>query len=173
MKKTTEKRRGRKVEQILNIERFPQKEQAGLAVQLLRACGIEAATDNRYFHPGAGLIFSPGKTLLWIRMKDSRRADKILELARLFGRPWKKVALPTQEGTMEFLDELIHDCRQYLMIATGELKSISEEGELALDEPTNDISKISIRLKRLKDQCMRQAGGIPLDWEHGGGLGIG
>ena len=60
---------------------------------------------------------------------------------------------------------LIHDCRQYLMIATGELKSIEEEGELELDDHTEDIGKIALRLKRLKDQCMRIAGKRPLDWQ--------
>lgn len=59
---------------------------------------------------------------------------------------------------------LIHDCRQYLMIATGELKNNTEEGILDLDEPTNDIAKITIRLKRLKSQCMRFAGWKDLDW---------
>lgn len=75
------------------------------------------------------------------------------------------VKLPPEEGTLVFLDMLIHDCRQYLMIATGELKSIEEEGELELDDPTEDIQKITIRLKRLKDQCMRMAGRRPLDWQ--------
>lgn len=79
--------------------------------------------------------------------------------------------LPPEEGTLVFLDMLIHDCRQYLMIATGELKSIEEEGVLELDEPTEDIKKITIRLKRLKDQCMKIAGRPRLDWEHHGGLG--
>ncbi|MBI3313625.1 MAG: hypothetical protein HYZ83_05280 [Candidatus Omnitrophica bacterium] len=73
--------------------------------------------------------------------------------------------LPPDEGTLGFLDMLIHDCRQYLMIATGEIKSIEEEGELELDDPTEDIRKITIRLKRLKDQCMRIAGKRPLDWQ--------
>ena len=73
--------------------------------------------------------------------------------------------LPPEEGTLGFLDMLIHDCRQYLMIATGELKGIDEEGELELDDPTEDIHKITIRLKRLKNQCMRQAGRRPLDWQ--------
>ena len=56
------------------------------------------------------------------------------------------------------------------MIATGEIKDIHEEGELELDDPTEDIGKITIRLKRLKAQCMRQAGRQGLDWQHGGGL---
>ena len=73
--------------------------------------------------------------------------------------------LPPEEGTLGFLDMLIHDCRQYLMIAIGEIKDIDEEGELELEDPTEDIHKITIRLKRLKDQCMRQAGSRPLDWQ--------
>ena len=81
-----------------------------------------------------------------------------------------KLQLPPKEGTPEFLDMLIHDCRQYLMIAEGKIKSIAEEGELELDEPTNDLFKIAIRLKRLKDQCMRQARRRPLDWQHNGRL---
>ena len=73
---------------------------------------------------------------------------------------------PPEEKSLGFLDMLIHDCRQYLMIATGELKSLEEEGELALDDPTEDIEKMTIRLKRLKDQCMRIAGRRSLDWQH-------
>jgi hypothetical protein len=76
-----------------------------------------------------------------------------------------KVQLPPVEGTPEYLDMLIHDCRQYLLIATGAIKDISEEGELELDEPTNDLFKLMIRLRRLKDQCMRQARRTPMDWQ--------
>lgn len=81
-----------------------------------------------------------------------------------------KRKLPVAETKLYYLDMAIHDCRQYLMMAAGEIKSIEEEGELALDEPTQDITKITIRLKRLKDQCMRLAGKPPLDWIKGGGL---
>lgn len=99
-------------------------------------------------------------------MKRKKRKEK----PRIFTSPSKNelkygVKLPPEEGTMVFLDMLIHDCRQYLMIATGELKSIEEEGELELDDPTEDIHKITIRLKRLKNQCMRMAGKRPLDWQ--------
>ena len=75
------------------------------------------------------------------------------------------ITLPPAEGTLAFLDMLFHDSRQYLMIAAGELESIKEEGTLELDGPATDIEKITIRLKRLKDQCARQARRPPLDWQ--------
>ncbi len=63
--------------------------------------------------------------------------------------------LPPDENTLGFIDMEIHDCRQYLMIATGELSDITEEGPLAQDDPTEDIQKICERLKKLKSQCMQ------------------
>ena len=99
-----------------------------------------------------------------------KKKKKTIQKLKVFRFPSKNeikygLKLPPDEGTLCFLDMLIHDCRQYLMIATGELKSIEEEGELALDDPTEDIEKITIRLKRLKDQCMRIAGKRPLNWQ--------
>lgn len=66
---------------------------------------------------------------------------------------------------IEELDILIHDCRQYLMIAAGEIKSIEEEGILADEQPTESLAEITHRLKKLKDQCMRIAGLTPLNWQ--------
>lgn len=154
---------------VLNLNRFTDKEQAEDAVALLNAAGIKAGTDARDF--GSGVYYAGKATAIYVWYEDGRKAREILERARLFARPRKSVQIPPEEGMPEFLDMLIHDCRQYLMIATGELKNIEEEGELDLDDPTNDLFKIGIRLKRLKDQCMQQAGYRPLDWEHGGGLG--
>ena len=108
--------------------------------------------------------------MLWIWLKDSSRAGEVLRRARKFATKKEAATYPAEEGTLALLDELIHDCRQYLMMATGELKSIEEEGTLALEDPTSDIWKITIRLKRLKDQCVRLAGKTPLDWIKGGGL---
>lgn len=150
-------------------------EEADLACRLLAAAGIKAATNTEDLgRPG---FHYAGKGVpLYIEHKDSGRADEVLELARKLWQSVtakkKKPLLPPEEGTLVNLDMLIHDCRQYLMIATGELKSIEEEGVLALDEPTEDIRKITIRLKRLKSQCMRMAGKTGLDWEHGGGLDV-
>jgi hypothetical protein len=151
-------------EGITDIERFPDQEWADEAVDLLRAAGIKAVTKVD------GLI-TEGVPII-VRPTESRRARAVLDRARRFGRTRKKIKLPPEEGTLENLDMLIHDCRQYLMIATGELKSIEEEGVLELEEVTNDPFKLAIRLKRLKSQCMRQAGLRGLDWEHGGGLGF-
>lgn len=155
---------------ILRTYRAPAKAEA--AVQLLGLCGLRAATDLKDLGRPGERIYSRKGTLLWVRDEDSERASEILELAARFAtQPGEPLELPPEDGTLENLDMLIHDCRQYLMIATGELKDITEEGVLDLDDPTNDILKITIRLKRLKGQCMRMAGRIPLDWEHGGGLG--
>lgn len=156
---------------IGGIERYRDEGQARDAIQLLKAAGIRASLDSSALGKSCPKIHTANGFQLWVRGEDAARASEILDLARRFARLRKKFQLPPEEGTVEFLDMMVHDCRQYLMIATGKLKDISEEGELELDEPTNDLYKIAIRLKRLKEQCMRQAGGMPLDWEHGGGLG--
>ena len=110
-------------------------------------------------------MYSTKGTMLWILLRDRDQAVEILEGARKVELAKRPLKLPPREGTLEFLDMLIHDCRQYLMIAAGELKSIDEEGELELDGPTQDIDRITIRLKRLKDQCLRMTGRTPLDWQ--------
>jgi len=159
------------MEDILDLKRYPDKTQAETAAKLLNAAGIKASTRSADLGH-AGFRSGGRKTPLLIFYKDAERADLILALARDLEAQYVKGPphLPPDEGTMEFLDMLIHDCRQYLLIATGKIKSIEEEGELALDEPTKDIRKVTIRLKRLKSQCMGMARKLPLDWEHGGGL---
>ena len=151
---------------VVQVQVYKDKAKAEAAVALLKTCGIKAATDVKAFGRKEN-IFSTEETSLWVGgQKDARQASDVLELAARFAtQPDEILTLPPEEGTMVFLDMLIHDCRQYLMIATGELKSIKEEGELDLDDPTNDIEKITIRLKRLKDQCMRMTGRKPLDWQ--------
>lgn len=68
--------------------------------------------------------------------------------------------------SFEDLDMLIHDCRQYLALARGEIESIAEEPDiLAMDEPSSDPLIVLDRLRRLKDDCMRVAGERPLDWK--------
>lgn len=69
--------------------------------------------------------------------------------------------LPPDKGTLGFLDMEIHDCRQYLLIAEGVLKDITEEGPLLQDDPTEDINKICDRVIKLKSQCMRMANRPP------------
>jgi len=169
MKKKTGKKE--KIPPIVNIVRYRDKGQLRDAIILLKAAGIQAETDTLAFGKAYGKTITKGAFSLWVRDGDHDRASEVLELACRFARPRKKFQLPPEEGTVEFVDMMVHDCRQYLLIATGELKNISEEGELDLDDPTNDLFKIAIRLKRLKEQCMRQAGLRPLDWQHGGGLG--
>lgn len=156
---------------ITGIERYPGKKTAETAAELLKLCGIKAFITAADCKHSSGLWSE--EPMVWVPSKDDRRAIKILELSRKLERKIKKgpIKLPPDENTLGCLDMLIHDCRQYLMIATGELKDIDEEGELELDDPTEDIEKITIRLKRLKSQCMRQAGRRGLDWQHGGGLG--
>jgi len=170
VKKKTEEKGKLLRAQIINITRYRDKAQAQDAIRLLKAAGIRAEMDNTAFGKEYGKIITKDRFPLWVRMEESERASEVLELAILFARPRKKFQLPPEEGTAEFLDMMVHDCRQYLLIATGEIKDISEEGELELDDPTQDLYKIGIRLKRLKSQCMRQAGLRPLDWQHGGGL---
>ena len=65
--------------------------------------------------------------------------------------------LPPDINTLGFIDMEIHDCRQYLLIAAGVIKDITEEGPLAEEEPTDDIKKICERLIKLKSQCMHIA----------------
>ena len=153
---------------VLSIPMGTNYEAAKAAVELLKAAGIKASIDAQGVgRPG---LYSERATV-WILYRDRLKADKVLLAARKYMRERKKkVTLPPEIGSLEYLDMLVHDCRQYLMIATGELKSIEEEGELELDDPTNDSEKIAIRLKRLKGQCMKMAGRIGLDWEHGGGM---
>ena len=156
---------------IVGIATYRDEEQARDAVQLLKVSGIRASLDTTAFGKLRPKIYTRDGFSLWVLENDAERARRILELALKFARPREKFQLPPEEGTVEFVDMMVHDCRQYLLIAEGKIKDISEEGELELDDPTNDLFKIAIRLKRLKDQCMRQAGGRPLDWQHGGGLG--
>jgi hypothetical protein len=159
---------------VSQFDKFPNKEQAGVVVRLLAACGIKAATDPAKLGHKGKIIYAGKGVPLYCRREDSEKIHRVLELSRRLEvlRDKGPVKLPPDEGTLEFLDMLIHDCRQYLMIATGEIKTIAEEGVLALEEPTKDIHKITIRLKRLKDQCLRQTGRTPLDWQHGGGMGV-
>lgn len=157
---------------ISMIREYRTRHQAEAAARLLEACGIKAATSAAALGR-PDVSFAGKSTPVIVDLKDSRRASEIIERAVLFAaKSAKNVQLPPEEGTLELIDMLIHDCRQYLMIANGELKSIEEEGALALDDPTNDIEKITIRLKRLKDQCMGMTGRKPLDWQHEGGLGL-
>lgn len=156
---------------LVDIARYRDPRQARDAVRLLQAAGIRAETDTSAFGKAYGKVITEDAVALWVRMEDRTRAHEVLELARCFTRPRKKFQLPPEEGTVEFVDMMVHDCRQYLLMAEGKIKDITEEGELELDEPTNDLYKIAIRLKRLKGQCMRQAGLRPFDWQHGGGLG--
>lgn len=159
---------------ILQMD-FRNQREAEAVVRLFQAAGMKAATNINDLRKSPGYFYGGKKTPVYVYAKDGSKAHSLLRAARDFAdtlKRIKKITLPPEDGTLEELDMLIHDCRQYLMIATGELKSIEEEGTLALDEPTNDIKKITIRLKRLKDQCMRMAGRIPLDWEQHGGLDL-
>lgn len=164
MKKQMRKKGIVKFTEICLIRKYQRRDQAEAAIRLLEACGIKAATEAKKL--GNPVLYGGKETPLYVLHKHSWQASDILELATILAsKSSKTVQLPPEEGTLEMLDMLIHDCRQYLMIATGELKSIEEEGELELDDPTNDLEKITIRLKRLKDQCMRQARLRPLDWQ--------
>jgi hypothetical protein len=155
---------------------YPTKAAALAAVKLLKAAGIKASIDAKDFGRKelAGVRFGGRGTRILVWTRQVHKSNVLLELSARLERLKKKggIMLPPEENTLENLDMLIHDCRQYLFIAEGKIKSIEEEGELELDDPTNDIEKITIRLKRLKDQCMRAAGGQPLDWQHGGGLNL-
>lgn len=156
--------------QILNMRDL---REAKAAVRLFAAAGIRASTNSEELRMDGGVFSVRGGAAVFIFSKDAARAEAVLEAAHEFlaaGKASKKLELPPREGTLEFLDMLVHDCRQYLMIAAGEIGSIEEEGDLRLDAPTNDPKKIAIRLKRLKSQCMSAAGKQPLDWQHGGGL---
>lgn len=148
-----------------SIVHYPLLQTAERAAELLRLAEIPVSISVNDKSNERGMRTK--HPTLWVPSEDARRAEKILETSRKLERKIAKgpLKLPPDENTLGFLDMLIHDCRQYLMIATGELKSIQEEGELELDDPTEDIEKITIRLKRLKDQCMRQARRRPLDWQ--------
>lgn len=163
----------KETEILIMIVRNPREAEA--VTRLFRSAGIKASTEIGDLKKNSGLWYGGKKTPVYIDYKHADKADAVLKAARDFAealKKIKKITLPPEEGTLENLDMLIHDCRQYLMIATGELKSIEEEGSLELDDPTNDIKKITIRLKRLKAQCMIMAGKKPLDWEHHGGLDL-
>jgi hypothetical protein len=162
--------KGMKMEGVCNLERFKTVAGARKAVALLRKHGILAATDTRklgknipqYFYDGKGKAFA-----VWVKAKDSRKAGKLLEGWSRKRGDMRSLTVYPEDATLDLLDMLIHDCRQYLMVATGEIKNISEEGVLELDEPSGDIEIVTLRLKRLKDQCMRMAGRRPLDWLRG------
>ena len=156
---------------ICNLERFKTAAGARKAIALLRQHGIKAATEaGKISKEHAGTFYGGEGAALYVSAKDSQKASKILEGWSKKRGDMKSLTIYPENATLDLLDMLIHDCRQYLMIATGELKDISEEGVLELEDPTHDIEKITIRLKRLKDQCMRMAGRRPLDWIKGGGL---
>ena len=169
-------RRPKMLSEIHGIPMRTDQEVTKAAVKLLRASGIKASTDpGDLGRPDVVSLPNPfsmeGEVTVWIPRQDSDKAHEVLRWAMRYGhRRQKRVTLPPEMGTLEYLDMLIHDSRQYLMIVTGEIKSIEEEGTLALEEPTNDIEKISIRLKRLKGQCMALTGRQGLDWERGGGM---
>lgn len=150
---------------MTGIDSYPLKQTAEAAAELLALVGIKVSISTMDKANERGILSK--KPTIWVPSKDAERARKILETSRKLERKIQKgpMKLPPDENTLGFLDMLIHDCRQYLMIATGELKDITEEGELDLDDPTEDIEKITIRLKRLKSQCMRQAGLRGLDWQ--------
>ena len=151
-----------KMEGVCNLERFKTLAGARKAVAYLRKHGIRAVTDARQL--GSPMMYLGEGVALWVKAKDIRKAGKILGGWVRERKGLRSLTLCPEEGTLDFLDMLIHDCRQYLMIATGEIKSISGEGTLALDDPSGDIEIITIRLKRLKDQCMRMAGRRPVNW---------
>lgn len=154
------------MESVCNLERYKTAAGARRAIALLRKHGIRAATASRKL--GGAPILSDKKVFpIWVRAKDSRKASKILEGWPKQRGDMRSLTVYPEDATLDLLDMLIHDCRQYLMIATGELKDISEEGTLELDEPSGDIEIITLRLKRLKDQCMRMTGRRPLDWLRG------
>lgn len=153
---------------------FGDEREAAAAIGLFRAAGIRASANSEDLRKGSRFSLR-GKSPVYIYSDDAEKADAVLDAAREFSdarKRRKKISLPPEEGTLEYLDMLVYDCRQYLMIAAGEIQSIEEEGSLALDEPTNDPKKIMLRLRRLKSQCMSVARKKSLDWEHHGGLGI-
>ncbi len=157
-------------EGVCNLERFKTLAGAKKASAFLRKHGIRAATDTRQLGKNVPQCFYDGKGkafALWVKAKDMRKAGKLLEGWSKKRGDMRSLTVYPEDGTLDLLDMLIHDCRQYLMIATGELKDISEEGVLELDDPSGDIEIITLRLKRLKDQCMRMAGRRPLDWLRG------
>jgi hypothetical protein len=151
-----------KMEGTCNLERYKTAAGARKAIAYLRKHGIRAATDSREL--GGRSFYTGQGVALWVLAKDARKAGKILDGWVRERKSLRSLTLCPEEGTLDFLEMLIHDCRQYLMIATGEIKDISEEGTLALDDPSGDIEIITLRLKRLKDQCMRMAGRRPLNW---------
>jgi hypothetical protein len=154
-----------KMEGICDLQRYKTLAGARKAVALLKKHGVRAVTNPRELGEcGAYLRYSGKDFPVWVKLKDSRKADKILEGWSRKRGDMRSLTVYPEDATLDLLDMLIHDCRQYLMIATGEIKSIEEEGVLELDDPSGDIDIITLRLKRLKDQCMRMAGRRPLDW---------
>ncbi len=159
-----------KPEGVCNLERYKTLAGARKAIALLRKHGIKAATEAGKISKAHAGTFYDGKGkafALWVKEKDSRKAGKILGGWSRKRGDLRSLTVFPEDATLDLLDMLIHDCRQYLMIATGEIKDISEEGVLELDDPSGDIEIITLRLKRLKDQCMRIAGRRPLDWLRG------
>lgn len=154
-----------RMEGICNLERYKTLAGARRAIAYLKRHGIKAATEAREISKEhAGSFYGGQGVAIFVSARESRKAGEILyEWARK-RKDLRSLTLCPEEGTLDFLEMLIHDCRQYLMIATGEIKDISEEGVLELDDPSGDIEIITLRLKRLKDQCMRMAGRRPLDW---------
>lgn len=156
------------MEKVCNLERYKTAAGAQRAIAFLRKHGIRAATDTRKLGKNMPWCMYTGEAFaVWVKAKDSRRAGKILEGWSRKRGDMRSLTVYPEDATLDLLDMLIHDCRQYLMIATGEIKGISEEGVLELDAPSGDIEIITLRLKRLKDQCMRMAGRRPLDWLRG------
>jgi len=157
-----------KMEGICNLERFKTAAGAREAIAYLRKHGSKAATEaGKISKEHAGSFYAGPDVALYVKAKDSRKAGKILEGWSKKRGDMRSLTVYPEDATLDLLEMLIHDCRQYLMIATGEIKDISEEGVLELDEPSGDIEIITLRLKRLKDQCMRMAGRCPLDWLRG------
>ena len=147
---------------MCNLERFHTLAGARKAIAYLRKHGIRAATDSREL--GGRSFYTGQGVALWVVVEDGRRAGRILADWSRKRKDLRSLTVYPENGTLDMLEMLIHDCRQYLMIATGEIKDISEEGTLELDDPSGDIEIITLRLKKLKDQCMRMAGRRPLDW---------
>lgn len=148
--------------EICNLERYKTATGARRAIAYLRKHGIRAVTDSRKL--GGRSFYTGQGVALWVLTKDSDKAGKLLQGWSRKRKDLQSLTVYPEDATLDLLDMLIHDCRQYLMIATGELKDISEEGTLELDDPSGDIEIITLRLKRLKDQCMRMAGRRPLNW---------
>ncbi len=68
---------------------------------------------------------------------------------------------------MREIDTLVHDCMQYLLIASGEIEREAGiiESPPQMREPSADEAEVVHRLRLLKDECMKVAGFTPLDWK--------